>query len=37
MYSKSNRELKRLHSVNQGKLLSILNESVIGVKTIRAF
>lgn len=36
-FRKTNRELKRLHSVNSGKVLTIVSESTIGVSTIRAF
>ncbi|CAD8124167.1 unnamed protein product [Paramecium sonneborni] len=36
-YIKSNREIKRLKSVNQGSLLQIVNETLTGIKVIRAF
>ncbi|CAD8118388.1 unnamed protein product [Paramecium sonneborni] len=36
-YIKSNREIKRLKSVNQGSLLQTVNETLTGIKLIRAF
>ncbi|CAD8191671.1 unnamed protein product [Paramecium octaurelia] len=36
-YIKSNREIKRLKSVNQGSLLQTVNETLTGIKVIRAF
>lgn len=33
----ANRELRRLNSINEGKLLSTFNEAISGVNIIRAF
>lgn len=37
IYVKSNREIKRLKSVNESNLLQIINETLSGLKIIRAF
>jgi ABC-type multidrug transport system fused ATPase/permease subunit len=36
-FRKSNRDIKRINSVNEGRLLSLASETAYGVITIRAF
>lgn len=36
-FRKSNRDLKRIQSVNEGKIISHLTESTSGLRVIRSF